>query len=165
MFFLYQAYILITGCNNIHASSRSCGSPAGAQFTALCASPWRPSEHIQSCLAHGEVSDFCSFLRWPCFFLLLLLWKVGRSRQEMQGRGGELSSTLNEVLGSVDPTPLSFPRPRQTFPKCSWLTLQSPTPCWETFLSVACSGMNCCPLPLPFAYFYPLLGKKGRKRV
>ncbi|KAF6084310.1 hypothetical protein HJG60_008586 [Phyllostomus discolor] len=29
---------------------------------------------------------------WPCFFLLLLLWKVGR--QEMQGRGGELDKTL-----------------------------------------------------------------------
>lgn len=103
---------------------------------------------------------------WPSLFFLLLEWRVGRSRQPMQGRGGEpdrpwgLAKTWegNEVLGSLDPW-----RPRQTLPKCSWLTLQSPTLCWQSFLSEACNWKTSCPLSLPFAYFSPLWGRKEEK--
>lgn len=54
--------------------------------------------------------------------------------------------------------------PGRTFPERSWRALQFPIPCWEGALSEACVWKDNHPLPLPFAYFFPLMKKKGGNR-
>lgn len=100
MSFLCRACILITGCNNVSASLRTCGGPAGARsMLSVQVGPCRPAAHVQACLTCGDTSDLsCSFLpQRPRFCLLLSQWRVRRGRQGIRGSG----ETLMRSWGSA----------------------------------------------------------------
>lgn len=121
----------------------------------------------QPCQAHGGLSGLsCPFLPGPSFFLLLLQWRVGRSK--LAGLRGWAESWVRpcgsakarEVLGWLEPfwevkanTPVLLSgtsAPHRLLRKLSF---------W------ACTWRDSCPLPLPFAYFPPLWGRKEEKEA
>lgn len=87
--------------------------------------------------------------------------KQGRTDSRVRPWGSAKAREGNKVVGSVEP----HWSPRQTLPKCSWLTLQFLIPCWESLLSKTCIWKDSYPLPLTFAYFSSLWGRKEENEL